>query len=838
MTNFNWFSEEEVGWDEQKASTPQPKRPRRWLRWLLIVAIVGVGTGTAVTMFYRQLANRVDEVSFELKASIRDSHAIVYKAAEQSDRDLFVTFLSGRDDVWAAEQERVVDDGLLFRRHGFGLAWLPEDANTAVSAIEIDPTLTAAVVTTTHHYAIGVGNGLTQTVTFLQTAVYRQGPDRWLFSPADESFWGDTESSRGELLTVTYPARDTAVAQRLAADLEAKLNEMCGRLADINCPPDMHIAIDLTTSPISLYETNKLPGNLTLTAPPVRSFGWYSFPTHLTDEHVLTLPTPTLFGLPLDEAAYQAMFRGYAARVVSAVITELSGWECCDNQAVIFQVLLDTQLAQLGLKAWPVQPSDYGAVLGTPIFNIYDHWHLMDDLEEAVTQDQTDLYLMVEFLTREAGVSAAALEQILPRNAEGVFSLFQQDYPTLPDLERAWTGYLYGRSQSAQTPPPIPFPDETLYLACQPADGSDGLLYQFNPATQDLMLTRALAQRTAVLFPLPDRSGLIVAEQGNGSGLANSTFIWQSTQERLIARNLINQQPVPIPLSASPDGTRLLLDSQNGSAAPYVLLNLPGCLQGDECDLQALLGATVWSPDGQQAILRGGVSGAVEDNLLFWADEDGRNAQLIGQGKTPVWLDNQTVIFVQENRSVMQVDAATLEVTPVVDITTLSAELDTPTGNNEGATIEFVVPSPTDPDVLYLAIGDPLGFLDSNYLIRYKRSSGEIELLLDRGRESVLYARSYTVSPDGRWLAQIAFINDPQAWQLYLTDLETGDTQQKSLAFLPQQIETVPTLSWSADGQWTAVISDGYVRLLLLGYDYERWFIPQHMACNQAVWLK
>ncbi|MCA9936113.1 MAG: hypothetical protein KC415_19405 [Anaerolineales bacterium] len=834
MSNFDWYSEEDAGWDEQNAPKLEPKRPRRWPRVLLILLIVGVGLGTAVFTLYRQLNNRVDEVSFELESRIRESHAIVYKAGEQADRDLFITFLSGRDDVWAAAEERVVGAGLLFRRHGFGLEWLPGDAETAVSAVEIAPTLTSAVVTATHHYAVNVGHGLTQTVTFLQTAVYRLGSDRWIFSPPDDDYWGNTESSSGELLTLTYPARDTAVAQRLAADLEAKLNEMCGRLADINCPADMHIAIDLSPNPTALYETNKLPGHLTMTAPPVRSFGWYSFPARLSNERVLTLPTPTLFGLPTDEAAYQAMFRGYAARVVSAAITEMAGWECCDDQAVMFQVLLDWQLAQLGLKMWPVQAQDYERVLVTSLTAVFDKWQPIFDLEEAVAQDQTDLYLLFEFLIRNTGLSAAILQRSLMNDGDEAWNIVAEDYPTIPDLEQGWIGYLYGRSQAAQSPPPIPFPDEALHLVCRPNDVEDSILYQSSPATQEMTLNRALTHETAVIYPLPDRSGLIVSELDAGTGPSTSTFIWQSGREQLITRNLADL-PVPYPISASPDGTQVLFYSEANASTPYTLLNLPACLNDGVCNLQALLGGMIWSPDGQRAILRGNTTGADEDNLLFLADGDGRNAQLIGQGKYPIWMADQSVIYVEAGQTLMQLNTDLLTVTPFADTATLTNTLITA---NPQTQIEFLAADPTNPDSVYLAIGDASSILGNNYLVRYNRQSNEAEIVLERGEESVLFERSYTVSPDGRWLAQMTFTDTSQGWQLYLTNLETGETQHKTISITPKELDAAIALSWSADGRWASLTDDGYVRLLALGHDYDRWFIPEHMVCEQAVWLR
>lgn len=237
-------------------------------------------------------------------------------------------------------------EGRLYEREMLGLHWLPlADVNSRLPDIEldIDPELNAAELRFAQEYAIDVGNGVTETVILRQTAVYRRGAQRWLLSPPDADFWGDTITDRGSILTLAYPERDKPIAEKLAFDLDAKLNEMCRTLPDLNCPDDLRLHL-------------RLNNDLT-------SLGWMAEPlSTLSAGFPMDLPTPTLVGLPVDEAGYQALYRGYAAKLATAVISQLVGYDCCQH-AIFFQALTNYQLSRLGLRPWPVTVDDYARVV-------------------------------------------------------------------------------------------------------------------------------------------------------------------------------------------------------------------------------------------------------------------------------------------------------------------------------------------------------------------------------------------------------------------------------------------------------------------------------------------
>ncbi|MCA9960075.1 MAG: hypothetical protein KC443_13630, partial [Anaerolineales bacterium] len=611
-----------------------------------------------------------------------------------------------------------------------------------------------------------------------------------------------------------------------AVDLEAKLNELCARLADINCPDNLQVNVALSTNPASVFESNQLPSNLTITVPRMRTLGWYSFPARL-GEHTLTLPTPTLLGLPLDETGYQAVYRGYAARVVSAVIAEQVGWQCCEG-GLLFQALLDEQLAQLGLKPWPVTPAAYEAMLGMPVTAVYQTWR---DAELGFRDDQLPLYVMVDFLAQDVGVSAvtmqsalveASAEEWLPRVVEDV-------YPSREDLERGWRHYLYGRSQAAQTPVPIPWPQQELLLVCRPLDFTNALLYHYAPAADELTVARALGQETAVLLPIPNTTTVFVGEQGKGAFPFASTFLWEpSGQETLIDRQSATGGVVALPLAASPDGKLATLFAAGRNVIPYVLLDLDACQTGGHCELQPLLGRPIWSSDGLQTLLVGNAAGGNDDTLLFVGDALGQNVELIGEGQYPFWLDHETAVYVSAQQ-VTAVHTADLSTETLFSLDETLAGLAAQTADWQ---LDFVGTSPQTPDVWLLALVDGEGMA---HLLTY---DGARDLVTERSswvREKDAAFVQYQFSPDGRWLAVASLSSSGAEWQLFLYDVVQNVMHTYALGTaVPGEMST--WLDWSADRQWAVITHDGYVRLLAPAADYERWFIPDRMACDQAIW--
>jgi len=361
---------------------------RRGRRTLFLLAAAALLVALAAVLYW-QLERRAVAAQTRLTAEIAASHQTVLDAAARGDGELFVSFLSGRDRPWAEAQEKLVRDGRFVDRAAFGLALLP--AAPISPTVSLSPDLRAAELTLPQAYEVAVGNGLTETVALQQTAVYRLGPDRWLFAPPDEAFWGETAVLVYRYLQITYPARDADVAEPLARDIDAALAELC-RDVD-NCA---QINLVLSTNPASFIAYDR----------PISTW---------TGGSEIVMPTPTLFGRPLDDAGQSALTRVYAARVISAAAANASGWQCCDD-ALFYGALLNAQLYRLGLRPWPVGAAEYARLTREPelLRAIEGLWQR----EEATADERWLAYTLVDFIVARSNVPIPTMQLILLSDIE------------------------------------------------------------------------------------------------------------------------------------------------------------------------------------------------------------------------------------------------------------------------------------------------------------------------------------------------------------------------------------------------------------------------------------
>ncbi len=404
--SFEWQTDDDDNWDESPA--PQPSaalRLRRW-PWLLLLGLLA---GTAVFLLSRQLNQRVEIATDDIEADLIASYVLLQQTAVDRDENLFSSLLSGREPEWVVGQRHNIVAGRLFDRPGFGLSWQPE-VETAVFSSTFSPELDAAELTTLQNYSLDIGNGLTQTVQLERLDVFRLGKDRWLFAPPEPEFWGVRHRLEGQLVSVRYASRDEALIHRLAADLEAKLVQLCAAPGS-NCPTDMQVRLLFATEPESLSEatfidalTREAQGDV------------------LTGGQAIRLPTPTLVGLPQDEVGYQALFRGYAAQMLALVINDATGWQCCDHLP-FHQAALARHLYELGVGSWPL--ANGGVPLPDEI-NLYASgltlWNGSSSENIAPFSEAPAPYAFVDFLTADLHISPAKMAASLASTEDEVLT--------------------------------------------------------------------------------------------------------------------------------------------------------------------------------------------------------------------------------------------------------------------------------------------------------------------------------------------------------------------------------------------------------------------------------
>jgi hypothetical protein len=425
-SDFEWHTEDdERQWSETLPEPGENGRPtwRRWLIFILLVAAIGLSS-------YYALGRRVGETQAVITDDVLASHELVQTAVNQADVELLTLLLSGRDNRWLAAQRELLAARLLFDHRPLGLQRQPGAAPTP--EVSLKPNLTEAEVMTDQPFTIQVGNGVTETVILRQTTVYRLGQDqRWLLAPADYNFWGDWRTRDGRYLTLTYPARDAEVAERLARYLEAKQAEICAHDPFLRCPEGRILHITLATDPTSLVQL----------ADPI---------VMLAGSQHLSLPAPSLVGTPQDEAAYRALFRGYAAYLLPT----LNGLRCCRG-ALFYQALWAKQLSRHALRPWPLAPTDYNRIYDDPV-QLADLDRLWSEppQQEFTLDEYWAVYALVDFLLQLAPTESPARMQQMLASAPDLFTWMQRisgNQLSRPALEQAWLNYVYERADTSPT---------------------------------------------------------------------------------------------------------------------------------------------------------------------------------------------------------------------------------------------------------------------------------------------------------------------------------------------------------------------------------------------------
>lgn len=885
---FDWQTEETIqeplGWDEPE---PLPERARTSSlrqRWPLLV-LIGVLALTAGFVIWRQAERRVAQATQAAEAEVIGSVNLVYRAVENRDEELFRSLLSGRNLGWTQATLDLFERDLVFDRRQLGMVARPlelplnlRDDNLAgqfevsaaasTVAITLSPDLTEAEVEGIQPYVVARATALggMETVWLRQTAVYRRGEQGWLLSPPLRPFWGDWQTVEGERLDVVYPERDAEVAERLAADLDTLLNRACTQVADLNCPADWGVTLRLDNDPDILVELNDR---------------WLRRGTG----GMVELPTPTLVGLPVEgdegaaEAGYQALLRMYGSRLLRVVLGELTGFNCC-RQMLFYRVLVERLLSELGVQAWPVSPEEYAHLLDERVRlqDLEADWRVA---EVAANGEETEqlwrVYTLVDYLLQTSPDLSAAemiawlgrtdnledwLQNVLMRRPGGNRGAVARHL--LPDFDRHWWTAAYQIAEGNADAVPEPLTD-ALYMSCI----SDQLIFKWQVTLSRLLPGSDIVQPVyeaegyLLMLPTPGIDGLRLQEFGSAPG--GELKRWQNGELENISLSTGLLQ-FPFFDEYDPTGQRSIIYSNenlNSNQLRFLtyLLDFGRCQDG-VCPTTPIAGPIRWSPEGTRAILMVDVhrlypmvttwgrgrwhyvpnlpviaghplylgSGENVDNMT--------DAELIGEGYGPFWIDENNYGFLQVSKPGEQkvVIGAVGEDEQQILIRTADLRPFLPEGS-ESASLEIiqVVPNPADPALLFLVVLDRA--TERGYLFSIDRLTRQVQFRF----RTEFNLQSLAMSPNGRYLVVTDFNergagSSPLPITLFLHDIE--DNQTTPFLIAGNVSTPAQAYGWSPDGKWLA-FAPGENTLMLVAPDQAivRQIAHDYGACNGIVWL-
>ncbi|GIK56769.1 MAG: hypothetical protein BroJett015_24320 [Chloroflexota bacterium] len=295
--------------EEGTAVTTVPSSRFRFkARGLLALAALALLVVVGMGLAYRQVNVQVTAVTHSREEEIRAADRLLVETAVAGDNDLFTAFLS-RSPEWTDAQIRLQTRGSLFDRPPMGL-WLDTRADLfageflSATQFILAPDLNSAELRMAMPYVTLDEAGQMQPLLLQRTAVYRRQANGWLLAEPDKTFWGDYVHEERPYLDLITPTRDREIAIRLADDLSDWINRVCN---DMNCPNQFALQLRLSNNPNSLLDIYS----------PIRLSTTYLGGQQTTH---LSLPTPTLVGLPLDESGYQVLLRGYATHLAQVLL--------------------------------------------------------------------------------------------------------------------------------------------------------------------------------------------------------------------------------------------------------------------------------------------------------------------------------------------------------------------------------------------------------------------------------------------------------------------------------------------------------------------------------------
>lgn len=769
-TEFDW----QIGGDElpspgdgdpavPEAAAPEagvecPARSGNRSKRVTLIALAALVLAGALVVAVA--SRRYEEMTAPVKEDIVELFGTVQYAAGRRDVELYTSLLMPNSEYnWRASQQQLLATAQLFDRSPFGLS---RQADPHIADIILSPEMTQAEVVVEQAYIVDDPFGITQTVRLRHSAVYQFDGRQWLIAWPDATYWGETLTTQGRFLKLSYPERDEAFGRRLAGDLDALLEKMCAGSTGIDCTGGFTMTLRLEKSLHYLADLMY----------PYRPAAYGPF---ASDE--IILPAPTLIGLPVDETSYQALYRAYAERLLTAAIARAAQFTLFGSDNVIdwrvhllLQAETRRQRVALGEQAWPAHSTNTD-----PLANL---------------QPNQDILLHCFEGFREGG------------------SLLRYSPPA-----DAWSKVLSGG----------------VYVSMLPLPTGEGVILQEMPSLADTSYSRVMLWQGG-------RARILLDRPAGSADLFPRLFSQDPSGLHLVMASLSAEAPQPfdlinldrctsagcelIPLSGlpvwSPDGSRTI-------QALTTMVPREGWLPAGKLALG--------DAEGQSLTEVLSDAEAFELRDLFWLDGD--TYGYVRYGTTSAGTETRLSV------TLMSADIAGGEPRELLNAAALAAALPEEVRPQTPDFHFFAAINPGDPRFMSIsayAPQQPEVFDSPNraFLFLYNVESNEIIAAVDLG---IRFISSSDFSPDGRWLA-IGII-DPVAstWAMHVYDMAGRRVWEKTFNNRVLPSFAAAQYQWSLDGKWLLELNEGILRLIAPGDHYERTVVPGSPGCFAAAWV-
>ena len=406
------------------------------------------------------------------------------------------------------------------------------------------------------------------------------------------------------------------------------------------------------------------------------------------------------------------------------------------------------------------------------------------------------------------------------------------------------------------TSAPIDLPSQHLAALCYSTSENSLDLVDYSP--QDGLWSTSNTERDyRYLRPTPEDDGLILRAGYPGQDLdrLQLTLERDGHEQQLLDVGRAELTASFAAFGGNATGDDLVLRFGQGSTgiADYAVVPLSSCTGTESCMMRNIEGYPLWAPGGETTIIS-------DVGQLLIGDSEVQSQSSLGPGFSPFWLRSTVFGFValanngeSSNMQVVIQDLETGQQKIVIDSTELMAEIRPEQGGR--LRIRYVTVNPADPSLLLIG-GSPAGSEVADYFVFGIRLLGSLDSVVDlevAKPEMLLHlpgipegdpatytptgSPAFTFSSDGRWLMTVRFVDRIfNTWELNLVELASGETKTITTNYPPYPAQ-YPYFDWSADGQWLALMDEGYLRLIAPAHNYEQIVPYDFRNCTYSGWI-
>jgi hypothetical protein len=396
-----------------------------------------------------------------------------------------------------------------------------------------------------------------------------------------------------------------------------------------------------------------------------------------------------------------------------------------------------------------------------------------------------------------------------------------------------WQRFIIENAQDSTIDPPLPYPDESLVVACSAESG--GSLHKFNAEALAWDTLSETDDPTTFASNLPGRDAFFVYEIGENRW---NLSVWIDDVAHTINAGTGQQGEVVWLYQGASDDNLILTESESFaiSRSPSLsFLNWRSCAIDNQCELTPLTGLAVWSRDGEYALVvevdqnQGNIP---HTNLI---DRDGNVVRQVSTtAGLQVWLDTERFALIPAAGNTL---AWTIS-TGHIDKENTSHLL-TMDDLHDALPIEFdnrvltwtdVAPVPGNSAELLIILHD---VSQARYvLLRYNTETADAHILYEtpqwiqmpRGADGQRLSES--ISADNRFV-----ILDENPFQgsrrLLLLDTTDDSIVDYGTASQPQWI-----------GNWLVDAQTNYLRLVLPGHNFQQFVPLPAENCATMAWYE